>query len=256
MQANIKKKHCALTLLGMLTLVCAPNLRAAASAPRPNIITPANSIFAIDLHDVVVKPQWRTGWRTIRKDDRFGALVRRCFNPRFLYNLIWCFSRGIALAEQRLELMAQRYPTSERFASLLVAAANEQEPIDEVVALMEQLKNTGYRLTLFSNIGELTYFGNPDRKVEGFAQKFPQIDRLFSGRCVVCATNNFVHKPNRNAYECFLEQCNPDGKHVIFIDDRRDNVQAGERIGMSSIYLDPDGNPGQLRKQLGKLGIL
>lgn len=97
------------------------------------------------------------------------------------------------------------------------------------------------------NIWAITNFG--DEKWEESLSLFPFLTK-FDG--VVVSGKVKMVKPNANIYQYFFQTYHLEPADCIFIDDRLENVQAAEALGMRSIQFK---SPQQLKQELSLLNI-
>jgi 2-haloacid dehalogenase len=60
-------------------------------------------------------------------------------------------------------------------------------------------------------------------------------------------------KPDIRIYELLLERYGLNSEDLIFIDDRKDNIEAAQSLGIIGIHYT---SPEKLRQELNKLGRL
>ena len=97
-----------------------------------------------------------------------------------------------------------------------------------------------YNVVILTNISSKRYKSMPkvfDRS---------QFDKVFAS----CFLK--MRKPNKNIYLYVLKKCKARPQEAIFIDDRKENVEGAERVGIKSILFK--GNK-QLLEKLSELGI-
>ena len=71
-------------------------------------------------------------------------------NPFFWWDLIKLFAHN-AVAEQYLKVMSNKYKRLKPYVPLGIKIANSQRPRKGMLELVEELKNIGYEIHLFSN---------------------------------------------------------------------------------------------------------
>ncbi|MCL5436414.1 MAG: HAD family phosphatase [Candidatus Dependentiae bacterium] len=113
--------------------------------------------------------------------------------------------------------------------------------IPESVAIIKQLKERGYRLYLLSNLSRELY----SRFIVN-NELFKQFDGLFF------SFNVGALKPDPRIYLGFFKRFGLKPQECLFIDNMRENVEAGERLGMPGIVYVP----GTLERELKKRGVL
>ncbi len=69
---------------------------------------------------------------------------------------------------------------------------------------------------------------------------------------IVISAEIGIDKPDRRAYEIALQRLDRNAEHCVFVDDRLDNIQAAERVGMTGlIHKDRESTIKALRRLLG-----
>ncbi len=114
-------------------------------------------------------------------------------------------------------------------------------PVPHMQKLVEDIKKTGNKLFILSNIS--IGFAEGYSKVKWIKEIFDCFDGLvFSG------TINKV-KPNKDIFEYLLNKYNIKADETIFIDDSEKNVAGAEKAGIKGYLFDGDAD--KLRKYLG-----
>lgn len=119
-----------------------------------------------------------------------------------------------------------------------------QELISETWELVEELRAAGYPLYIFSNINS--------KKFERLQEKFPGQFDIFEGHHVFYKEDQPFIKPNPQAYaacKAFIAQRHA-GKHIVFIDDKAENVQAALKAGIRGVQFS---SGDQLKAELRSL---
>ncbi|MEV8319879.1 HAD family phosphatase [Streptomyces sp. NPDC059900] len=137
---------------------------------------------------------------------------------------------GPAYWRQVADTLAVRFD-ERRIAELVEADVAGWSAVDEtMVALVEELAASGRRIALLSNIPEelATYYEEHHR----WLKHFPL--RAFS-----CRMGHA--KPEPGAYQWCLRALNTDPNHVLFVDDREENIRAAETTGIRGhLFTDPE----------------
>ena len=123
----------------------------------------------------------------------------------------------------------------------LQQAIDKQEVIAPTEELIHDLKAAGYRLYVLSNMS---------KEFIAFLREVP-VYRYFDGEVVSCEEG--VCKPEQEIYELLLSRYDLDPKETIFIDDRKENIEAAEQVGITGFHFnrkDIAGTIGELRSQL------
>jgi len=206
-------------------------------------ITPENTIFAFDFHDVI-----SYGWPTLGTSLRiiWGSPYRSTilkYSPTLLYTL-FSMRRQMSVAEQGFQKIITLYPELEPCRTTFLEVANAQRPNKKTQAIMKELHDKGFKLYLFSNIGEVTF--------ADLQERHPELLNYLDGFCIVKAPD-YNAKPDPRMYQQFKDQFNPDGsKQIVFVDDRLKNIKAGCNAGMISILFE---DADKLYRDLTTLGI-
>lgn len=99
--------------------------------------------------------------------------------------------------------------------------------VPPVLQIMKRLKRN-YRLVLLSNTDTMRY---------GFVKKkFPEI--LIFDEYVLSFEVGFM-KPHPQIYKEALKKAEFPARECVFIDDREENIQAAEKLGINGIYMGP-----------------
>jgi HAD superfamily hydrolase (TIGR01509 family) len=121
----------------------------------------------------------------------------------------------------------------------MAQAITYQEEIPATKALIADLKAAGYRLFVLSNMS---------KEYIEFLRKLPVFE-CFDAQ--VISSEVGFGKPDRRFYEHLLTHCELNPAETIFIDDRKDNVEAAAKLGIVPFHFalnDPEGSCEELRK--------
>lgn len=115
-------------------------------------------------------------------------------------------------------------------------------PIDDVVAILAELRDTPVGLYALSNFS-----------AELFRQARPRFAFLewFDG--MVISGDEGVIKPDPRIYELLVERFGLTPSQTVFVDDREDNVAAAREAGLVGIHFR---SAAELRSALGRMGLL
>lgn len=111
-------------------------------------------------------------------------------------------------------------------------------PIPGIWALVGELKARGYGVFLLSNAS--TWFA-------GHLDDYP-ILRLFDGRLISAPEK--MAKPEERIYRLALERFRLNAAETLFVDDRAENIEAAERVGIAGYVFDGDAE--KLRERILK----
>lgn len=112
--------------------------------------------------------------------------------------------------------------------------------IPETLVIIGALQNQGYQTAMLSDVTQ--YQAEIIRKM-GYYDLFNP---------VLLSYEIGVQKPNPEVFKVLLEKLQVSASHVLFIDDRIENVEAAEKLGIDSIQFV---NPEQLKKEFEKRGF-
>ena len=90
---------------------------------------------------------------------------------------------------------------------------------DEIIEIIKNLKEKGYKIYMLSNTTEDTY-----------EKHIKNIEYLFDG--IVLSYRIHHIKPNNAIYEELINKYNIDPKETLFIDDREDNIKTANKYGI------------------------
>jgi len=238
MKENIMRKELYVLLALSLT-----SITVAITPPQKDVI------FLWDLHHVLLKPKGKI--RALRNYPyKKLALKNANLRRKFLkYSLI---SRFKEVSSEKFLELGDRYHNP-YFKDMILAASLAQEPMEQTVDILRELKEHGYTNHVGTNMGITTFKTITD------PQKYPQFAHIFTNfdldksQVVTRETDQFK-KPNPKYFEQYLEKNNldPNKTRIIFIDDRRKNVKAAESAGIEGIRFR---HAAQLRKDLADKGI-
>ena len=152
------------------------------------------------------------------------------------------YDRGTrSLEEVKGDLCALNNCDRKKVDEYLQLAIDKQEVIAPTEELIHDLKAAGYRLYVLSNMS---------KEFIAFLREVP-VYRYFDGEVVSCEEG--VCKPEKEIYELLLSRHDLDPKETIFIDDRKENIEAAEQVGITGFHFnrkDIAGTIGELRSQL------
>ena len=122
----------------------------------------------------------------------------------------------------------------------MLYAISLQEEVEPTVRLIKELKERGYKLYVLSNMS---------KEYIEFLRKLPVFD-YFDYEVVSCEVH--LGKPDKKVYQYLLDHCNLNPAETIFIDDRYDNVEVAEEVGITPFHFDRR-NPEEACKELRKV---
>lgn len=168
---------------------------------------------------------------------RFFSFVRSEQMPWFWNE----YDRGTrSIEEVKEDLCELNQCDRAKVEDYLQQAIDRQEVIAPTEELIHDLKAAGYRLYVLSNMS---------KEFIAFLRKVP-IYRYFDGEVVSCEEG--VCKPEAEIYRILLSRYQLDPTETLFIDDRRENVEAAEKEGIKGFHFnrkDIAGTIGELRSK-------
>jgi epoxide hydrolase-like predicted phosphatase len=150
------------------------------------------------------------------------------------------YDRGVlTIDETAAEVAKLRNCTAETAKEHMLYAISLQEEVEPTAKLIKELKAKGYKIYALSNMS---------KEYIEFLRKLPVFE-CFDAQ--VISSEVGLGKPDRKFYEHLLTHCELNPAETIFIDDRKDNVEAAEELGIVPVHFalnDPEGSCEELRK--------
>lgn len=207
-------------------------------------ITPHNTIITFDIHGVLFKPNFKKIIQLVWNNKKAFTIGFYLFNPKFTFKLI-SLKYKRAVPEEYFVTLTRDYPSLEQYKPLAIAISNAQTPVQEIINTAHTLKNKGYTLHIFSNIGEHVF--------ADLAKTHPDIFALFDAVQVPSEQNGFINKRHPAAFSNYLSNFNPHHKTIVLIDDNKRAVARASQAGIIGIYFK---NIQQLHTDLHQLHIV
>ena len=200
-------------------------------------------VLLFDIHEVLVhKPKKSifTKLFAVRNKLRCAKELAQClFNKKVRTHLVKQARNKNKVTESYFKVLKE-----ENFPTLYEGCMNYAtdiyaEPVPGMTALLQELKQQGCRLYLFSNIGP--------ELLERLAQRFPETFSYFADAQGVVkntinndlhqsSTDSWIGKPHPDAYATALKNTGIEKpSQVFFIDDKVENVKAACKAGMNGI---------------------
>jgi len=211
---------------------------------KHNPITPQNTVITFDLHDVIVNYDYAAIIKTFFKSKKKLRLILALLNPLVWWDIIK-LTYNKAIAEQYIVGLGEKHTSLQPYVQLGIKIANCQKINHNVIQIIKELKNRGYTLHMFSNIGTII--------CKQFEQKEPEIFQYFDDFILPSKQNGYLRKPHHNAFVNYLEKVKNAQKQVLFIDDKTRNTKKSHKYGIIGIQFK---NHVQLREILKYLGVL
>ncbi|MBQ8404554.1 MAG: HAD family phosphatase [Clostridia bacterium] len=145
----------------------------------------------------------------------------------------------VYLREVKKELPAHLHGAVEK---LCAEWTSHMPPVPGMEAVVRELHENGKKLYLLSNFNQ---------RLRGELHLAPAL-KMFDG--LVISGEIGMVKPNADIYEYLLDTYKLDPAECIFVDDREDNIEAGEKVGIKGYLFDGDAE--KLRTYFKETGIL
>ncbi len=137
------------------------------------------------------------------------------------------YDMGVLSFDQVAEELAAYRGVEPKFArEMITIAIGKQETIRPTEKLIDELKAAGYKLYVLSNMS---------REFIDFLRK-QKVYENFDGDVVSCEVG--IVKPMPEIYDLLLKRFDLDPTETIFIDDRKENVDAAAAKGIATFHFD------------------
>lgn len=225
-------------LLSVLLLTITVALNTGCSKSSAIQLTPANTLIATDIDDVILERNqvqrppnvhlylWHSNWKSIFKG---WSNFKRMNNER-----------------KYVEWMAKGLTKPAEF---LRACVKQKDIIPETLELYKKLHEKGFKFYTATNIGTIFF---EDQK-----ERFPELfNDNFIKHCMTVdySVKNPIEKPDPRYFEMLKEKINPsDGQYILFIDDKKENVEAARKAGLLAIQFDKKQGAKKLAQDLKNL---
>lgn len=210
----------------LFQVVGSNNTVQARSCKMDSLQTPPRGII-FDLGDVLFK--WTSETKTTIPSKKLRSI---------LSTPIWhSYDRGEISRENCYQLSAQQFdlPVSE-IAEAFAQARASLQPDDTIVSfLREAKKDPSIRVYAMSNIGQ-----------EDFEELATGMDWTLFDRVFTSAAAG-MRKPELGFYQHVLDNVALAGNHLVFVDDKKENVEAAKALGIRGFVFE-DSVVDELRK--------
>ena len=154
------------------------------------------------------------------------------------------FDEGTLAEDVYLERVKKELPERLHTAveNLVANWTSHMPPVEGIEPVIAEIKASGKGLYLLSNF---------NKRLRGELHLAPSL-LLFDG--LVISGEIGLVKPNTDIYEYLLEKHGLDASECLFVDDRADNIEAGEKVGIKGYLFDGDAE--KLRTYLKAEGII
>lgn len=197
--------------------------------------------FVFDLHGVVFRFDPILALTTAANASNKKLLLKTALNPSIIWDVIKLLYKS-TVVEEAVMAIGYKHPNLKAIIPTALQIANAQVPILPTVELIQQIKQNGFKLYVFSNIGE--------QSAAILQTKYPEIFALFDGILVTESHDNYIMKPSPAAFNKFLTKFNLTKNQLVFIDDKQANIHIARTMGIAAIQFV---NPCQCRQILQKI---
>ena len=173
----------------------------------------------------------------------FDEETLQTVNQAVFQNELWNESdRGVLSPEELLEAFIANNPAYEKEIRQVIDAVGDTISLmPYTVEWVKGLKEKGYHLYILSNYAEYTY-----EKTSHKMEFLPYMDGVvFSYRCKLI-------KPEKEIYEYICKTYELKPEESVFLDDRKDNVEAARNMGMHGIVFENYAQGSETLEQLLK----
>jgi HAD superfamily hydrolase (TIGR01509 family) len=154
---------------------------------------------------------------------QFFSYVSQSPMPQFWVD----YDLGVSSIDDVAEQLAQYRGVEVAYAKdMILQAIGKQETIRPTENLISELKQAGYKLYVLSNMSR--------EFIDFLRQK--EVYANFDGDVVSCEVG--VVKPMPEIYDILLEKFSLEASQTLFIDDRRENVDAAAEKGIEVFHFD------------------
>jgi len=118
------------------------------------VLSPENTTFCIDLHNVLMQPNYGSMVRRVLLRRTGWSMMRAFLMPSNLGVIIKLLKRKYGCVSEEIILVMSQRQVTQHLHLPLIHLVNDWTADAQLVSALEALKNIGYRLVLFSNVGE------------------------------------------------------------------------------------------------------
>lgn len=152
------------------------------------------------------------------------------------------FNKGRTTKEEFWKSVLQDLNKGSFYDEVMEIVEKPKEIHEEVVEVIKDLRNKGYKLGILSN--DTIEGGRLIKGDEG-------MDKLFD-LILISAETGFA-KPNKETFTDFMNKLGVSPAELIYIDDAKQNITTAEELGITAILCT---DPSNVRKQFEEKGIL
>lgn len=197
------------------------------------------TVIVFDLNGVLIRYSPLMACKCFVKYNHKFKLLLLILNPLHSFSIFYLLVTE-SVIEKMVMMLFQKYSAFRQHKEFIMDLINCQIPIPKTMEIVITLKNKGYELGLFTNIGE--------HSTAKLKSVYPRLFEQF--QCIIYseARDNYVSKPALITFER-LKNC-IGNKSIIFIDDTKKNITIAQHVGLHTIHFI---SPKKLRCQLKEL---
>lgn len=164
-------------------------------------------------------------------NDRYQAELADRINRTIFASKEWgMLDEGSIAFEEAERRFTERQPDiAEELRDVLYNWCSIMEPMEETIALLEELKRSGYRIYYLSNMPSI----GRDFILENCA-----FLEHFDGGIFSC--DERLVKPGSKIFELLLSRYRLRPKECLFLDDMEQNIETAKELGFETILFDGD----------------
>lgn len=193
-------------------------------------INPETTIFAFDLHNVVLKTDKLEVLGLLWKDFFKYVPFKILINPKNWVNIHEVIKDNVSI-EYLFNNLEKAHPNLAPFKKLFSDIISAQDLNYKTIGILFALKFYNYKLYILSNIWPSS--------LEQLYTKYSILKDIFDGVYIPSEKNNYIAKPSPKFYKGFEDylknEQNLENKQIIFIDNSHKNISAARKLGISAI---------------------
>jgi hypothetical protein len=194
-------------------------------------LSPITTIFAFDLHGVVLTINWRVLIKIIVLELPKGLFLRFLLNPFGFYCVLKLVKDGV-LSERAFDNFCVKHEKFIRLKPFLIRFMVTQKFNQETMTILKTLKKDGYKLYILSNIWPSAFIL--------LEKQYAIINQIFDGFYISAAENNYGFKPEPAFYQSFkgyLKNLEINCKCIVFIDNNSNNLEVAKTVGFYGLQV-------------------
>ncbi|MBO4325255.1 MAG: HAD-IA family hydrolase [Lachnospiraceae bacterium] len=159
----------------------------------------------------------------------FDEETAQFFRDNIILSKLWQrMDRGVITMREARDLMITDYPDYEKAIRLFFEKIEGIiKPYEDSAPLVKQLRNAGYEVYILSNY--------PDELYEMHCASFAFLKDV--NGAIISAFEKTA-KPDEEIYRLLLSRYGLKSEECVFLDDRNDNIEAAESLGIRGIIVN------------------